>query len=228
MILSHTHQFVFIKSSKTAGTSIEAYLDQFLGPRDVVTPVFPPVDGHTPRNHAGLWNPLREIRLNRGRYARRTMKHWVCRRRFFNHIPARHARGRMPARVWDQYLTFCVERNPWDKVVSYWKMNCARHGEVTLDHYLNNMILPVNAHYYTDGDGRMIVDRVLRYERLDEELGLLLAELNIPWQGSLSVRAKESSRLKRTPYQEHFTPAQRDFVAKRFAREIELFGYTFD
>ena len=38
MILSHTHKFIYIKTYKTASTSIEAALSAVCGPDDVITP----------------------------------------------------------------------------------------------------------------------------------------------------------------------------------------------
>src|SRR4030095_6484076 len=61
MILSHKHRFIFIKTAKTAGTSIEVFLSKHCGPDDVVTPVAPAVEGHQPRNYQGLINPFPEI-----------------------------------------------------------------------------------------------------------------------------------------------------------------------
>lgn len=37
MIVSHRHRFVFVKTRKTAGSSIEAALFPFLGPDDICT-----------------------------------------------------------------------------------------------------------------------------------------------------------------------------------------------
>ena len=39
MILSHEHRFIFLKTNKTAGTSIEIALSKFCGEKDVITPV---------------------------------------------------------------------------------------------------------------------------------------------------------------------------------------------
>ena len=39
MIISHSHKYIFIKSLKTAGTSIEAALSQHCGKDDMVTPL---------------------------------------------------------------------------------------------------------------------------------------------------------------------------------------------
>ena len=39
MIISHSRRFIFIKSTKTAGTSVEAALSNFCERDDVVTPL---------------------------------------------------------------------------------------------------------------------------------------------------------------------------------------------
>ena len=51
MIISHKHKFVFVKTHKTAGTRIEAFLAEIAGDDAVVTPVDPPVEGHVARNY---------------------------------------------------------------------------------------------------------------------------------------------------------------------------------
>ena len=37
MILSHEHRFIFLKTRKTAGTSIEIALSKFCGDKDIIT-----------------------------------------------------------------------------------------------------------------------------------------------------------------------------------------------
>ena len=41
MIISHKHKFIFVKTRKTAGTSIEIGLSKFCGPEDIITPLAP-------------------------------------------------------------------------------------------------------------------------------------------------------------------------------------------
>ncbi len=51
MIISHEHRFIFVKTRKTAGTSVEVFLADHVEPGAIVTPVRPPVEGHVARNH---------------------------------------------------------------------------------------------------------------------------------------------------------------------------------
>src|SRR5262245_57999721 len=39
MIISHRHKFIFMRTTKTASTSMEISLSRFCGPEDVITPV---------------------------------------------------------------------------------------------------------------------------------------------------------------------------------------------
>ena len=227
MILCHKHRFIFIKTRKTAGTSIEIFLSRHCGPEDVVTPIQPPVPGHQPRNHQGFWNPLPELRNQPGRW-RATLRELRRRRKFYNHIPARVLRQRVPPEVWRDYFVFCVERNPWDKTLSHFAMIQERSGgHLTLDDYLAQGFFPQDFDKYTDERGNLLVDRVIRYESLAQELREVFEMLGVPFDGHLGVRAKSDYRRDRRPYQEVYTPEQREIIAAAFAREIELFGYRF-
>jgi hypothetical protein len=232
MIISHKHRFIFIKTAKTAGTSIEIFLSPHCGEEDVFTPIHPHVEPHRARNHTGLWNPLPELLANRFERFRHTMRDWRQRRKFINHLPARLLRHRVPREVWNGYFKFCVERNPWDKTLSHYhmlrKMLKENEGvDVDFDAYLERGRYCTNIEKYTDLKGRMIVDRVIRYERLNEELGEVFAQFGIPFEGSLGVKAKADFRKDRRPYQEVYTEGQRAIVERVFAEEIGMHGYTF-
>ena len=75
-------------------------------------------------------------------------------------------------------------------------------------------------------DGRVAVERVCRYERLDEELDAIRTQLALPERLELP-RAKASYRKDRRHYGEIFTAAEQAKVAELFADEIRLFGYQF-
>ncbi len=229
MILSHKYKFIFIKTAKTGGTSIEIFLSRHCGPKDIVTPIAPPIEGHQPRNYEGFINPIPEI-LERPGKVFPVLRHTITSRdKFYNHIPAREIKNRVPADVWNSYFKFCVERNPWDKVLSHYYMHAAREsGTLSLGEYLARGKFPVNYFRYTDRLGtKIIVDRVLRYENLIPELSEVFSQLNIPFDGSLGVAAKSEYRTDRRPYREVFDEEQRRIVEKAFAKEVELHGYRF-
>jgi len=202
MIISHKYKFIFVKTAKVAGTSIEVFLSQYCGPQDVLTPIFPHVEPHSARNYEG----------------------------YFNHMPAHQIRERVGPEIWDTYFKFCVERNPWEKALSWYRMKTLRGDrdfkDLTFDAYLAGTQLPINFPHYTEPNNpdKMIVNRVLYFERLMDDLGQVFEELGIPFQGSLGVNAKSEYSLVRRPYQEFYTPEQANTVGNRFRQEILLHG----
>jgi hypothetical protein len=229
MILSHKYKFIFIKTAKTAGTSIEVFLSKHCAPTDTVTPIEPPVEGHQPRNYEGFINPVPEILERPGRLFS-VLRHTITsREKFYRHMAASLVQKRVPDEVWNSYFKFCVERNPWDKVLSHYHMHAAREGgSLSLDEYLGRGRFPINYFRYTNHSGsKIIVDRVLRYENLVAELSEVFSELKVPFDGTLGVKAKSEYRTDRKPYQQVFKDEQRRIVENAFAKEIELHGYRF-
>jgi hypothetical protein len=177
-----------------------------------------------------LINPVPEIVERPGKFfsvLRQTMTSHV---KFYNHMPAREVKQRVPADVWNGYFKFCVERNPWDKVLSHYNMHAAREGGgLSLDDYLARGRFPINDFRYLDRSrNKIIVDRIVRFENLLPELGEIFAQLKIPFKGTLGVAAKSEYRADRRPYGQVFNDRQRRIVEKAFAKEIELHGYRFE
>jgi hypothetical protein len=229
MILSHKYKFIFIKTAKTAGTSIEVFLSKHCGATDVLTPIEPPVEGHRPRNYRGFINPIPEILERPGKIFSALRRAIASREKFYRHMPAFEVQKRVPFDIWKSYFKFCVDRNPWDKVLSHYHMHNARAGgSLSLDEYLARGRFPINYFRYTDDSGRkVIVDRILRYETLGADLSEVFSQLNISFDGTLGANAKSEYRTDRRPYQQVFNDEQRRIVEKAFAKEIELHGYRF-
>jgi len=229
MILSHKYKFIFIKTAKTAGTSIEVFLSRHCGPEDILTPITPAIEGHQPRNYEGFINPIPELLERPGKFFSALRDSIISREKFYRHMPASEVRKRVPAEVWNSYFKFCVERNPWDKVLSHYHMHAAREGgSLSLDEYLARGRFPINYFRYTDRTGiKVIVDRIVRYENLMAELGEVFSQLNIPFDGTLGVAGKSEYRTDRRPYRQVFNDEQRRIVEKAFAKEIALHGYQF-
>ncbi len=223
MLISHRYQLIFVKTRKTAGTSIETSLSRFFAEEDVITPIAADDEaerrrlGIVPRNyHVPLsgYRPRDFVNLLRGR-----------RRRYFNHIPARQIRAHLGNKIWNTYFKFCVERNPWDKVVSqYHYLN--KDGEYRdLADFVARAALWSDYERYTIRD-ELAVDQVVRYENLQEELIEVCRRVGLPYDGWMP-KAKGGFRQDRRHYTEVLGPAEQEHIRQRFAAEIDLLDYRF-
>ncbi len=232
MIISHKYKFIFIKTRKTGGSSIQIYLSHHCGKDDIVTRIDRPEQPYDARNFRGLYNPVPEmIKKNSFCKVFKTLGRFLTFTKYQSHIKAREVRERIPDDIWKDYYKFTVDRNPWDKVLSHYYFVRQRYGKydrnISFDEYLDVAELPYNYTKYTDTKGNLMVDRVLRYEDLNEELGEVFGEIGVPFEGSLGATEKSHYRKDRRPYRDVYTPGQRNKVEEQFRTEIELLGYEF-
>ena len=231
-IISHKYRFIFIKTGKTAGTSIQLALEKVCGPDDICSPVTqkkhprPGEEGYVARNYRGFFipRPFRPEGLQ-SRFGSE-IKDFFRRRKYKSHMPATDVRWRVGRELWDGYFKFSVERNPWDKAVSeyFWKK---RHftEDVSFEEWLPGAY-PSSRISWLTIDGKLSMDRVLRYEDLANDFAALMQDLGVQETPQLP-RAKGGTRPNRTDYRDMHTPFTRDYIARVCAPEIEAFGYRF-
>ena len=207
MIASHRHRFVFVKTRKTAGTSLEIALSRHCGPDDIVTRISP-ADEELRAAAGGV--PPQNDDTSPSSYA---------------HMGARRVIKVIGRETWDDYFTFAVERNPFDVVASSWRYSARKPSFTkTFAEFVRTPRrldrLALNERLYRM-DGQVVVDRVYRYEDLPaaiadiaQRLGL---ELDLP-------HAKQGSGPH---YRELYGPGDAEIVAERFRRTIREFGYEF-
>lgn len=206
MIVSHKYKFIFIKTTKTAGTSIEVDLNKVLGETDIATPIFPAVEGHKAQNY-----------LVKNRFYGTT----ECR----NHMTAREVKKVVGSSIWDEYFKFCVEREPVSKVISHYSMlvkspyHNKKTKELSFDDYMNRKKFPVDTPKYTDKNGLLIVDKILKYEDLDKELMAVANQLGFNME--LSTKAKSGFRLDLQISKEHT-----EIIYDAFSSSNRFTGYS--
>ena len=206
MIASHAHRFVFVKTRKTAGTSIEIALSRHCGPDDVVTRISS--DDEVLRTAAGGVGPQNDD-TDPSSYA---------------HMGARRVIEVIGRETWDDYFTFAVERNPFDVVASSYRYSARRPSFTrTFAEFVRSRRvtrLALNERLYRLR-GAIVVDRVYRYEELPAAMADVSARLGIELD---LPHAKQGSGPH---YRELYGPGDAEIVAERFARTVREFGYTF-
>ncbi|TNE59616.1 MAG: hypothetical protein EP340_02125 [Alphaproteobacteria bacterium] len=231
MIISHKHKFIFIKTAKTAGTSIELALAQICGEEDVITPFSAKSEkertGRPPQN-LELDHPARPKRPLWRQLLGRPERPWHPSVGYYSHMPAWRVRTYVGEEIWNAYFTFAFERNPWDRQVSHYHYKVKnKDPKPDFASYLGRKkrAFVDNFDLYSV-DGEIIVDFVGRYENLVEDFDRAMARIGLEGQVFLPEANKTRDRAK--DYRSYFTPETRDKVAKWYGPEIAAFGYSFD
>jgi hypothetical protein len=230
MIVCHRHKFIFLKTSKTAGTSIELALSKFCGDEDIITPNSPDSGMRRELGHRGFQNCLAPW----WDYRPRDITHLFVKRqlklRFYDHMPAKEIRPLLEERMWSGYFKFCVERNPWDRAISLYHWRYRSRPKPPLAEFLSSdaplLRLRQSGFELYTLDGEIAVDRICLYEDLQDGLEEVRIRLGLPAPLELP-RANSTSRTDRRHYRELLDEEQRERIRRVFQPEIELFGYEF-
>jgi hypothetical protein len=212
MLISHQHRFIFIKTKKTAGTSLEIALSRLMThPDDVITPISPEDEplraefGVTPRNFTrpGDSTP-----------------------RFWNHIEAKKIKKAVPPDLWRDYLKISIERHPYEKAVSaaYYQYAPPRHGPI--ESFLDTVIAAGTFRNFDRYSikGTIVADVLLRHETLRDGVADLAGRLGIDSLPELP-HAKSAYRKDRRPATEILSAEQKSRVREICAEEFDLLGY---
>ncbi len=248
MIVSHEYGFIFVKTGKVGGTSLEIALSAFLGPDDIITPVSPRdeldraergyrtcqhFEKHARELRLGEWPKWAKHRLAMGARsgANRLLDKRRLPKKFWNHMDAASIRRRVGPRIWDDYFKFTIERNPWDKVVSryYWESVKNDEGLSFSEFVRSGRPLKSDFERYALG-GLVAVDRVLPYEDMPAQLADLSQRLGLPEDvgqrmGSMTAKRGHRDTDEVSRFYDDWTRRAVDIF---FGREIRLMGYTFD
>lgn len=226
MIVNHKHKFIFLKTRKTAGTSIEIALSQWCNdPDDIITPISP--EDEIMRQQLGYRGPqnynipLRSYRLSDWLRLFKN-RHSIC---FFNHAPAWYVRRYLGKAIWDSYFKFCFERNPFDKAISRYFWITQKKDLSGLEYFLE--AAPPNLlsdwDIYTIDDN-IAVDFVGHYENLAEDMETVTKKIGLSMELKLP-QAKANYRKDRRHYSKIINLKSQFLIEQTCAAEIAMFSY---
>ena len=234
MLVSHTKEFIFTKTQKTAGTSVESYFERYC--------MF---DGCWEEAHFRD-ETISEAGIIGYRGFNRGPAIW------YNHMPAKNIRDLIGQKTWNQYFKFTVVRNPFDKMISGFammeyrskngrKQDDSKHkvewtGDVNIElekiteiRRFRQWILGGGAFIDRDVyqiEGRECLDYFIRFEQLHDGIKHVCDHLGIVFRSEQLPVFKKGLRNKRISIAEYYDQETIRIVAERYAWEIERFGYA--
>ena len=228
MIVSHEHKFIFLRTKKTAGTSIELALSELCGPNDIITPLTGEDEarrgGRRGAQNWRLHSWWKSPRLLKSAWFKFSAKDYG----FYNHMKAMEMREHIDPAVWQSYFKFAFERNPWDRQVSLYYHRYRE--EKDRPDFATFIHKDKKAHINNFGvysiDGKLAVDFLGRFETLDQDLRFALDHVGLSSAEALPD-AKTRFRAGSVPYRDHYDEETRNIVADWYAPEIKLLGYEF-
>ena len=237
MIISHKYKFIFIKTVKTAGSSLELFLHPFCDEKDIVTPFKTTFDSDEKEglkqncryNNKLLNKDLSGCNDKERRVFTRALNRYENNdNSYYEHISAWEVKNAVGEKVWNEYYKFCVVRNPYDRAISFYYFRNNQLGiNQSFDDFLDGEVHNLNHPKYTDWiNGKIMVDKVVRFERLNEDLAEVFNKLNIPFDG-LNIFKKNNIRKKNTSYKDFLNEEQAAKIRKIYSKEFELFDYKF-
>ena len=113
MIISHKHKFIFFKTRKTAGSSIQVALAEQCGKDDIITGQY----------RLGVDDNSHTAGLNLDKFPGKNP-----------HTPLKQVKEFLDLKTWNSYFKFAFIRNPFDIVVSryYWEMSRINNPNISI------------------------------------------------------------------------------------------------
>jgi hypothetical protein len=219
VLLSHSHHFIYTKTVKTAGTSVEIYFE------DACIP---------PGNSIVRGHRIGETVTSAGVIGYRGADTSGC--AWYNHMPAKEIRELTGQTIWNEYYKFCVVRNPFDKMVSlWWFINSKGDHRYEYEHFskiksdfsrwcVGHAPDAVDRDKYLI-DGQISMDYFIRYESLLDGLDRVCRQVGYPFQPERLGKFKSDSRAIKQRFGDYYDRAAIAAVETAFGWELDYFGY---
>ena len=201
-MISLQKRFLFVHIPKTAGNSIQSALREHS--EDQLVALRKEQDGI---ERFGLRNPKYKIK---------------------KHSTLAEYRTALGDEQFSKLYKFTCVRNPWDRMISYYFTPTQNPEVWDRKRFLAMISEVVSVADYLrlderEGDPFANVDNFIRFENLTDDFRTVCERIGIS-----SQTLPRYNRSNREHYSKYYDDELRELVRKRFAAEIERFGYTFE
>jgi hypothetical protein len=249
-VISRRHSLLFLKSMKTAGTSLEL---AFIGNRALAADIWN--TSSDIRRH-GLPKHRRSLVLAAGRrrlfvdsglvrrwLGARKGRPWFSVNRIEQHHPAAELKRVLGESIWNGLIKVTSVRNPWDLVASHYRWRASGAGgrlaplTLSFGDFVQNMYGAPDAGEdsgflssrrtllpYLMIDDEIIVDQVIRVEDIAGSLRVLSNRIGCRLTTDIG-HEKRTSRGE--SWRSYYTPELRDMVYEMFQPVIERYDYEY-
>jgi hypothetical protein len=211
MLISHTYRLIYLKTVKTAGTSVEVLLQEKMFPGIPATHEFPGFIGD---------NGIIGSRLITSTFP------------YYNHISADRLKLLVGDELFTRYLCVACVRNPYDKMVSWFWFNTPPHvarllrwmpftvSKILFSSWLHWAFPDPDTGIFISHD-EVQVDVFLRYESLAPDVSSLMERLGLN-SGELELpRLKSEHRLKPHNWKKYYSSKTAGLVSSKYPWEFE-------
>ena len=158
-------------------------------------------------------------------------------------VPEKHSMARdIDSELLEKYYTFTFVRNPWDRMVSYYKFRIKRsfdmysHGESfkewisficsnnaqQIKAYQFNLAIKDQYEYIVNKTNEIIIDFVGKFENFQQDFDIACDRIGIPRQELPHI-----NKTDHLHYTEYYDDETRSIVAEKYSKDIKYFGYKF-
>jgi sulfotransferase famil protein len=209
VLISDTHQFIFVHIRKAAGSSI----------RDTLEPI-------------SIQKPTDTISKIKSRILKieKDYHHFA----FRQHSDINIVKRIMPENLFESYFKFAFVRNPWKRLISEYEFIKRRpdHGrhkklmKMTFSDYILYQAKRFDAHQINmlaDKNGKLQMDFIGKFENLQEDWNFICNKLGIE-NKELSHRKKAA----KVDYDNYYNEENKQLVEQIWNRDIKAFEYNYD
>ena len=142
------------------------------------------------------------------------------------------------SKIWDNSYKFVVSRNPWDRAISMWKHIQFHQYNFSFEEWCEKLpefrkgdwgivekMHTMQLHPYIAADNKLVVDKILKFENIQDEFNKLCKEFGIE-----QVKLPFISQYvydKSEGYKFHYNNRSKELIDKYFSDDIALFDYVF-